>query len=403
MTERTVLIDLTPLDTPSRWRGTGRYLRALSSGLSKLSDTERQGLRVLGLTRLGWDGSFEVTEDVGAFEGHKELEHPTEQDHYRVSWAKRMGLWRAVRAIRPDLVHLGDPQGTPLLRTATRCRWVVTCMDLIPMQYPERYFSARDGGVAVGRMIARRRYASADHVVAISEATKHDLVRFFGMAPERISRVYNGVDLEAWRKEPGLGAREAIERHGLWGKRYLLYVGDTDWRKNVEGMIEGIAWARARGSDVVLALAGVLSEARARRVDQLAREAQVQEQVVRLGFVSDDDLLALYRGALAHLFVSRAEGFGLTVVEAMAAGCPVITTRRTSLAEVAGQAALLVDPEDAGDIGAAITKLASSEPERARLVELGREQAGRFSMEAQGRGMIEVWKRVMGGSLSAGG
>jgi len=232
-------------------------------------------------------------------------------------------------------------------------------------------------------------------VVAISESTRHDLIRFFQMDPSRISRVYNGVDLDAWKRDPGPGWQDVIRRHGLSGCKYVLYVGDADWRKNVDGMIEGLAWARARGADVKLAMAGVLSEERSLHVQELAREARVEAEVLRLGFVSDDDLLALYKGALAHLFVSRAEGFGLTVIEAMAAGCPVITTRRTSLSEVAGEAALLVDPEDPGDIGEAIAKVASSEEERQRLIAIGSRQAARFSMEDQGRGMIEVWRSVL--------
>lgn len=308
---RTVLIDLTPLDTPSRYRGTGRYLRALAMGLARLTSEERLGIRLIGLTGLRYDGSFEVTEDIGSFEGHKHLERPTQEDHYRVAWAKRIALWRAVQKIEPDLVHLGDPQGTPIARGLTRCRWVTTCMDLIPLLYPDRYFSMRDGGATVGRWIARRRYTSADHVVAISEATRSDLIRCFHMDPSKLSRVYNGVDLDAWRRDPGPDWQEVIKRHGLSGSRYVLYVGDADWRKNVEGMVQGLAWARSWGADLKLAMAGVLSPERAQHVDALAREARVEPHVIHLGFVSDDDLLALYKGAVAHLFVSRAEGFGL--------------------------------------------------------------------------------------------
>lgn len=145
---------------------------------------------------------------------------------------------------------------------------------------------------------------------------------------------------------------------------------------------------------MTLALAGVLSDERAAAVDALAAAAGVGDRVRRLGYVGDDDLPSLLRGALAHLFVSRAEGFGMTVVEAMACGCPVITTHAGSLGEVAGDAALLVDPEDHEAIGRAIVRLATQPAERERLIVAGRTQAERFSNVAQARAMMALYRRL---------
>jgi len=394
---KTILYDLSPLDTLSRVRGIGRYVRELARGLSRVADEKVDGVRIVGLVRVGWDGSYRITHDIGSFEGSPDVPKPDQADYYRWAYRRRLALFRAVRSIGADVVHLGDPNATPLfMRLAGRCKRIVTCHDLIPSRYPDRYFSYKDGGPIVGSMIARRRYASADLVVAISQATADDLVRLARIPRDRIVRVYNGVDVEGWGAPSTAIPSEVAARYGLQ-KPFLLYVGDGDWRKNIEGMIGGLSRARAQGLDVELAWAGKLSEARLESLDREARAAGVRDAVRALGYVPDEDLRELYRAALAHLFVSRAEGFGLTVVEAMAAGCPVITTKAGSLGEVAGEAALTVDPEDHAAIGEAIARLCREDALRDRLIERGKERAPQFSNEIQARAMLDVYKRVANG------
>ncbi len=390
----TVLLDLTALDTPSRFRGTGRYVRALTRGLAALDRESLAGLRLLGLTKLGWDGSFEVTEDLDGFQGHLDFE-PTDHDYVRMRYKRRLWLWHVARECGVSLVHLPDPSATPLLRSFGANRWVATCLDLIPLRYPDRYFGWRDGWGAIGKRISRRRFTSADHVIAISDATRDDLVALLGMDAARITTTPIGCDLDRWRcarREPDAAT---VRRYGLVGQSYLLYVGDADWRKNTEGMIAGLARARALGADVELAMAGVLSGERAQRVDRIAKDHGVGAQVHRIGYVHDDDLPALYRCAIAHIFVSRLEGFGLTVIEAMAAGCPVITTRAGSLAEVAGDAAQLVDPEDADAIGHAVAPISAGAELRAQLVERGRVQAEKFTFESQARTTLVAYRKAL--------
>jgi glycosyltransferase involved in cell wall biosynthesis len=114
-----------------------------------------------------------------------------------------------------------------------------------------------------------------------------------------------------------------------------------------------------------------------------------------LGFVSDEELAVLYRAARAHVLVSRCEGFGLTVVEAMAAGCPVLTTRGGSLDEVAGDAALTVDPDDHAGIGAALARLFSDEALRADLAGRGQKRAPQFSRAVQATAMARAYRRLL--------
>jgi glycosyltransferase involved in cell wall biosynthesis len=391
---KTILVDLTPLNTESRIRGTGRYVRQLAIGLSRLSESETRGLRLVGLTRLGWTGDCDTTDDLASYEGRPDK--PTRGDHYRFTYHRRVGLFRAVRKIQADLVHLGDPNATPLFMGLTRCKKLVSCLDLIPQRFPEHYYTLRDGGPFIGRLIEKRRYRSADRVVAISDATAADLRTFLDVPDERIVRVYPGLDVEDWlavsTRPPD---RAVLGRLGFAERPFVLYVGDGDWRKNAEGMVGGVARARARGLEVDLAWAGKLDAQKQERITAAAVAAGVADRVHLLGFVPDDDLQMLYRGALANLFVSRAEGFGYPVVEAMACGCPVITTAAGSLSELTADAAICVDPEDHTAIGDAIVLLQQDAAFREELIVRGKARAPFFSVRAQALAMVDVYRRMV--------
>jgi glycosyltransferase involved in cell wall biosynthesis len=162
-------------------------------------------------------------------------------------------------------------------------------------------------------------------------------------------------------------------------------------------MLRALAIARRRAPDlgIVLAWAARLDGETRRQLKREARELGVGDALLLLGYVPDSALGALYRGAVAQLFVSRAEGFGYPVVEAMAAGCPVVTSNRSSMAEIAGDATLLVDPEDPRAIADALIELAGSESERRRLSARGTARARRFSLERMAEETIEVYRDVI--------
>jgi glycosyltransferase involved in cell wall biosynthesis len=383
------VLDLTPLATPSGPRGIGRYIRELALGLSELPRSELDGMDIVGLTSLGWTGSFRLTDDLASYRGDPPMPKPTEADFYRWAWRQRVALWRALRRAGADAVHICDAHATPLF---LGCPKIVTCHDLVPTRFPDRYFGIRDGGAFTGKRIERRRYRSADLVVAISDATRDDVVSLLGVPQERIVRVYNGVDVARWSVPPRLDVASTLARFGLTDRAFVLYVGGPDWRKNVEGMMAGLAHARAQGVDVCLAWAGHLQPGHIEGIEREARRHGILESTMRLGYVDDDELSVLYRAARAHLLVSRCEGFGLTVVEAMAAGCPVITTAAGSLAEVAGDAALLVDAEAPEAIGVAIVRACREPQLRADLASRGRARAPLFSRAVQAKAMVEVYR-----------
>lgn len=271
----------------------------------------------------------------------------------------------------------------------------MTCYDLVPTRFPDRYFGTRDGGAVVGRYIERQRFRSADLVIAISDATRNDVCSLLGVPEQRVVRVYAGVDVDKWANDPNGDTHATLNRLGLSGGAFALYVGGSDWRKNVEGMMAATARVRALGLDLTLAWAGHLEPHQLARVEAAAKLAGVSESFRYLGYVSDDDLSILYRSAVAHILVSRLEGFGLTVVEAMASGCPVVTTHAGSLAEIAGDAALTVDPENVPSIANALQRLMREPALRADLVAKGRARAPRFSRQQQARATAEVYRRFL--------
>ncbi len=391
----TVLLDLTSLDTPSRNRGHGRYVRELALGLAALPASETGALKFLALTQLDLAGRYRVTDDIAGFEGTPGRLSPGPKEHYHWAYARRFGLFRALRQVQAAAVHLPDPNATPLFMGLTQCRKIVTCHDVLPARYPSIYFGLRDGGPLVGLAIERRRYQSADLVIAISEATERDAQTMLGVRPERLVRVYNGVDVERWQQESPHSPADVLERHGLTNRPFALYVGGPDWHKNIEGMLAGVAAAKAQVPDVLLAWAGKLNPAQSEAIARLLQRYGIESAVKLLGFVSDEDLSLLYRQARAHVLVSWCEGFGLTVVEAMAAGCPVLTTSGGSLEEVAGDAALKVDPANHAEIGSALVRLFRDPVLRAQLRERGRLRAPSFARSVQARAMVRAYRELL--------
>jgi glycosyltransferase involved in cell wall biosynthesis len=389
-----LVVDLTALGTPGGVRGIGRYIRELALGLSELPGDDLAGIDVVGLTWLGWHGEHTVTRDLASIFDPSGAP-PSNTDYYVWAYRQRIAMFRALRAIGADAVHVTDPHATPLLLRPFGIKKLVTCHDLVPTRFPAHYMSKKDLGPVVGKWIERRRYTSADMVLAVSDATRNDVVSLLGVPGDRVLRVHNGASIERWTKTDAANGDDVRRRLGLHERPFVLYAGGSDYRKNVEGMLGGVLRACALGTDVDLAWAGNLEPKHKAKVEATAAAAGATARVRLLGFVSDDDLAALYKSALAHLFVSRLEGFGYTVVEAMASGCPVVTTRGGSLAEVAGDAALLVDPEDHAAIGDALYRLARDPGLRTALVQKGRARAPRFSRLAQARGTAALYRRLL--------
>lgn len=264
-------------------------------------------------------------------------------------------------------------------------RSVVTVHDLGYHTFPEAHRRWDRWYLEVS---TRFNAATAARVLADSQATKNDLVRITGVDPSRVTVVYLGRD-ETLAPVTDPVVLADVQRRlgiGIAGQpaAYVLYVGTLQPRKNLERLIEAFAGILAEaercwpGLQLVLAgQRGWLAEGILRRIEALG----LQGRVLLPGFVADEDLAALLSGALTFAFPSLYEGFGFPVLEAQACGVPVLTSDTSSLPEVAGEAALLVDPEDPAAIQQGLLRLLVDRELRDRLRAAGFANIRRFSWQ----------------------
>ena len=224
-------------------------------------------------------------------------------------------------------------------------------------------------------------------LIAVSQATANDLTELAGVNPRRVHVIHEGVD-------PTLASGEGITPTGL-PPRYLLFVSTLEPRKNVVNLLDAFARAVAGGYPGKLLLVGRWGW-RTEAAQEALRSSPVRDRIVHLDYLDRRVLAVVLRRAEALVFPSLLEGFGLPVVEAMACGLPVITSRRSSLPEVAGDAGLYVDPEDPQAIADAILRLAGDVELRGRMAQAGRERAARFRWDDAARATAGVLRRAAG-------
>jgi glycosyltransferase involved in cell wall biosynthesis len=253
---------------------------------------------------------------------------------------------------------------------------VVQIHDAVALRHPEWYSPAY---VRWQRAMMPRVARRAKLVITVSEFSRAELIEFLGVPGERIRVVPGGVDA---RFSAAVDFEPVCARLGLT-KPYVLAVGDRGPRKNLEALRPAIARLRKEGIELVIAGGG--------RGHQLGASLEGAHD---LGYVADEDLPALYAGARAFAQPSLHEGFGLTVLEAMAAGVPVVASGRAALPEVVTGAGLLADPDDWGLFGAAVVEAATDNQQRARLREGGRRVAARYTWERAANTVHGILSRV---------
>lgn len=292
-----------------------------------------------------------------------------------------------VKSSGADVFLATDPQAVAL---SPAFRTVAVLYDLIPLIYPRHYIPRANPLAHAAYAAGLRRVRRADHVISISEATKRDAVRLLAIDPRRISVAPLAVDPHRFHPVPSEEARMQVAERFNLHQPFFFYAGAFDHRKNVRMLLAALE--RLPG-DVELVIAGPMRGPGA-RLRQEADRSAIRDRVRWLGFVADEELPYLYAASQALVFPSLYEGFGLPVLEAMRSGAPVITSRRSSLPEVAGDAALYVDPTSAEEIAATMARLLSSPEQQAELRERGLLQAQKFSWERTAERVLDVCRAV---------
>jgi len=232
----------------------------------------------------------------------------------------------------------------------------------------------------------------ASHIIAVSEAARRDLMAAYGVPSEKITVIYEAADPRFCRQS-AVTVASALARYDL-PARYLLFVGTIEPRKNLGRLLAAFERIYREGLSDALVIVGK----RGWLYDDFfaaLEHSPVREHVIFPGFVPDADLPAVYTGAQALVLPSLCEGFGLPVLEAMACRTPVICSNTSSLPEVAGDAALLVDPTHVDEIAGAITRVLTDSALHAQMRVRGEEQAARFSWERTAEETLAVYQQLV--------
>ena len=292
-------------------------------------------------------------------------------------WFDQWGCLRSLRARDPILFHGLDGFLPRAVRRRDRC--VVTVHDLGWQVHPELY--APRLRMMYGALFpwAVRR---ADRFIAVSRYTADDLMRRAGVAASRIEVVHHGLD--------PLYTRPVVPSSPADAPPYVLAVGGVSPRKNTRRLIEAFGRWRSRGgsrASCELRITGTSLD------EDFTRDGALPAGVSLLGYVDKAELPGLYAGAAAFLYPGIYEGFGLPIIEAMACGAPVVTSNTGSAPEIAGGAAIIVDPFDVASIEAGLER-AIQPDEAERLRALGRERAAGFRWDLAARHTIDVYRTL---------
>ncbi len=360
--------------------GIGTYIRSLIQALSAV-DHENQYTLVSGpgdvRTMAGLPANFRTAAYARKDENH--LDH--------------IAFPLFLHHLEPDLVHI------PLNRVPIFMPrpYVVTIHDLANLYFEEK---CSKFWMQLRRFRFNRGLARASRVIAVSDATRRDVEIRMGVPPDRMRRVYNAPDpgfSVAEACEPG--ERERIMERYQVHYPFLLYAGNIRRHKNVPRLVEAFAVVREQLADHpvykdlrLVIIGDVISQHPA--VRQTVIRSRVEHVVRFLGFVPFETLRCFYEAAAAFVFPSRHEGFGLPPLEAMACGTPVVVSNVSSLPEVVGDAAILVNPENVFDIARGIRDVLLNDELRVELIARGRKQAARFSWERTARQVVEIYKEA---------
>jgi glycosyltransferase involved in cell wall biosynthesis len=369
--------------------GVGTYMRNVVRTLARL-DHESKYFLIGSLAKVAECGPMPSNFHAVALEG-------------RDNTVKGNLDFRAiVRRLHCDVVHIPHlfwiPRGLP-------CPYIVTVHDLLEHMYTSR--DASSVWRSLHFQLTRRALSHAARVLAVSQFTKSEIERIFRIAPERIEVVYNAIDERFLHGHATQADRELIAERYQVAYPFILYAGAVRPHKNVVRIIEAFSALKSelekegQFPDLRLIVIGddLSSHPRLRRT---VVRSGVQNDVRFLGFVPIEVLRIFYDVAKVFVFPSLYEGFGLPPLEAMAHGTPVVTSNNSSLPEVTGNAALLVNPENVFEIQRALQRALLDPALRTKMKQRGYEQAQRFSWTNSVARILEIYRQVAGSRVPRG-
>lgn len=383
---RGVLLDLTALETISSLRGIGRYVRGLASGLAELANESSFPVEGVAAT-ADLRQLFLVEDPFGYCQRPVTLPISNSANRRRRLIRRRMA---ALARERPGLLHLADPNGVPPAKSVP---FTLTCHDLIPMVMHKEYLAPVPLWPSLYGAIERAKYQRTRRILAVSHATKKDVCERLDVPDDRVDVVWHGVDHQVFHRHAAPNERAQLDSIVGGPGAYVLYLGAGDPRKDLDTLLRAFTES-GLSREARLVLAGNLGVKRTASLTALARKLQIEAAVQFAGYVPEEVVPALYRQAAVHTFLSRYEGFGLPVIEALACGAPTITSKGSSLDEVAGDGALVVPCGETDALVAALKSAFFDSAQRAELARLGLLRAQTFTWRKCAEQTIAFWQRA---------
>lgn len=231
----------------------------------------------------------------------------------------------------------------------------------------------------------------ADMIIAVSKNTKEDIVKEYGINPDKIKVIYNGVN-DKYKPIKNKKTTNKLKEKYKLPKNYILYLGTLEPRKNIKRLIK--AFDKLNHNDLKLVIAGgkgwLYDD-----IFKLVKTLNLENKIIFTGYIDEEDIVPLYSSATIFIYPSLYEGFGLPPLEAMACGTPVITSNISSLPEVVGDAAITVDPYDINDIASSIRQILNNKILQEDLRKKGLQQAQKFSWEKTAEETLKLYKECI--------
>lgn len=268
---------------------------------------------------------------------------------------------------------------------------IITVFDLMHFFYPKLKMSLPRKAFHNLRYFPKKIFNRADKIITISVNTSRDLVRMFKVNPKKIKMIYMGVGKNFRATDQAISRRLMKEKYGVDGK-YILYVGRNEPHKNIKGAI--MAYHLLPDDikqEYKLVLVGKEDDKYKEETRSLVKKYLLEERVIFTGYADEDDLPYIYSGASVFVFPSFYEGFGLPVVEAMACGCPVVSSNSSSLPEVGGEAALYSEPFNIKKMSENIQRLLEEKSFRENIIQKGLKQSKNFSWFSAADSLVELF------------
>jgi glycosyltransferase involved in cell wall biosynthesis len=304
-----------------------------------------------------------------------------------------------------DVVH--STSSTSRIPTSYRGKTIVTVHDLASYKVPDVFPKIK---AARFKAVTNMMISKADKIIAVSESTKKDVCEIFGCKGNKVNVIYSGLD-KRFFEEPAISREKIMTKFGLNnnGTKYILFLGTLEPIKNISRLFEAFkmmkemlkksaqggpasGWETGR-CDYKLVMAGKRGWL-AEEYKKMAKDMEIGKDVIFTGYVIGDEIVPLFKNAEFFVMPSLYEGFGTTVLEAFATGTPAIVSNVSSIPEIAGDAAMLVNPIDTKGIAEAMVKLAQDEKLRYDLRQKGFEQVKKFDWEKTARETLEIYKSI---------